>query len=650
MTLWENDIAPRGDACRDIARKTGNAGSVPRGVQNSNRSASRFWQRKVPTIAVFALVATSFLADPALVLAQSEDSPVVAGNSSLDRPIDDSLSGLFNPDGSLAGGGTGHGRTARRAAPPPPPPTPAQIAGLATLQREAETYQREARNYRDTITTVVRQHYELRRRRTISALDEQISTERTALDQARADAITKLEGFIAKYAGAKADKEATPDAMFRLAALYEERSRTKSTMEINTDDLKPSIALYKNIIRYFPDYREIAAVYYYLGHALYDSDRLDEAQQVWRASVCSNHFLYPAPINPKDPTRDIVADVMQDHTADYWIGWRHRFPTPDSLKNEAKRTEGLGSSNAVSWEMFFRNPFPETCTHIKQDPKAGEDPRYVAETWWRIGDWYFDESDRKAGPYALNRAVVAYRNSMKASENEKGVLHGVAMYKLAWTYYKQQRYQTAVGQFVDLLRYTDEVETRTGDPGADFRSEAYTYIAGSLTFADFRGPAESEPYIQRADTLDTDSDPAVIERKMRIAIDRVQDPSLIPQDARWTFQVYKALALEYKELNQLRNRIELSELMLKKWPLDRQAPEIQAGIADTYEELARMAREGTVDRKENAAKGLEARSRLAAYVGNTPWVQANRNDPEAIQLAERLVSGGLQRAAAEHTN
>src|SRR5690606_15796901 len=32
------------------------------------------------------------------------------------------------------------------------------------------------------------------------------------------------------------------------------------------------------------------------------------------------------------------------------------------------------------------------------------------------------------------------------------------------------------------------------------------------------------------------------------------------------------------------------------------------------------------------------------------WVEANKDDPEAIQTAERLVRGGLRRAAADHTN
>ncbi len=43
-------------------------------------------------------------------------------------------------------------------------------------------------------------------------------------------------------------------------------------------------------------------------------------------------------------------------------------------------------------------------------------------------------------------------------------------------------------EFVHLLNYTDEQEKLTGDPGADFRQEAYTYIAGSLDNFDFVGP------------------------------------------------------------------------------------------------------------------------------------------------------------------
>ena len=47
-----------------------------------------------------------------------------------------------------------------------------------------------------------------------------------------------------------------------------------------------------------------------------------------------------------------------------------------------------------------------------------------------------------------------------------------------------------------------------------------------------------------------------------------------------------------------------------------------------------------------AAKALEARTALANYIGNTPWVDANKDNPEALERADKLVKGGLRTAAA----
>ncbi len=297
--------------------------------------------------------------------------------------------------------------------------------------------------------------------------------------------------------------------------------------------------------------------------------------------------------------------------------------------------------------MSFRNPYNDSCKAVPQKTGPGQEPRYIAEVWWLIGDYHFNEVDQAGGPFNYNRAEAAYQQSIKF---KKPPVHGVAMYKLSWTYFKQQRYETSVHEFIDLLRYTDQQEKATGDTGADFRAESYTYIAGSLTYLDFTGPAVDEPYVPRNDILDIETDPHVAEQKMRIAIDRVQDPKLIPQTEKWTVDIYKALAQEFKELNQLHNNIDVDELILKKWPMHRDAPVVQNEIADIYDKLTAQSREGTAERKENAAKALDARTKLSAYVGATPWTDANKNDPEAIQTADRLVHGGLRRAAADHTN
>ena len=168
-----------------------------------------------------------------------------------------------------------------------------------------------------------------------------------------------------------------------------------------------------------------------------------------------------------------------------------------------------------------------------------------------------------------------------------------------------------------LLHYADEQEAKTGDPGADFRSEAYTYIAGSLTYVDFDGPPPELPYIPRNDVLDTETDPVAAENKMAVAIQRVQDPALVPQDQKWTVEIYKALAQEYIEITQNRNAVAMLELTLQKFPMNRDAPVMQNKVAELYDQLSRLAPDGSAARAEYASKALEARSKLAAYVGTT---------------------------------
>ncbi|MEZ4306989.1 MAG: hypothetical protein R3F14_02930 [Polyangiaceae bacterium] len=543
-----------------------------------------------------------------------------------------------------------------------PPPSADQLAALAELQKEADAYEKAARDYRATITGIVKHHYEDRKRRILAALDSEISIESKALADAREEAIKKHEEFVAKYSGPNADPENTPDKMFRLAALYEERARDREDDAAVNAGLAEAIALYKRVIREFSQYREIAAIYYYLGHALKDSSRLFEAQQVWRSMVCRNHYSYPVPVDPKDATRDIIGRLPQDHDSDFWRGWDNRHPEPIDIANRKaklqpkkgpKKTKKQQEEEAVYAEpggpdeTVYVTPYPEDCEPLPQKTKPGEEVRYINEVWWLIGDHHFDEIDPAGGPYNFNRAETAYRHSIKY---QRRPVYGVAMYKLAWTYFKQQRYEQSVKQFIELLRYTDEEEKKTGDTGADFRTEAYTYIAGSLTYLDFVGPGPSDPYVPRSDVLDTEQDPRQVELKMRIAIDRVQDAKLIPQGEKWSVEVYKALMQEFKELNQYRNLVEVAELILKKWPLHRDAPVIQNTIADVYDTLTGQSRAGTAERAESSAKALEARTKLARYVGTTDWTEANKDDPEALQTAERLVRGGLRRAAADHTN
>ena len=529
--------------------------------------------------------------------------------------------------------------------PPLPPPTPEQVAAYEAMRQEADAYAKGARDYKDTISTIITLHYEEKKRSILGGLDREIGIEKGELKKARETAIKRLEEFIAKYSGANAQPEETPDAMYRLAALYEERARSDD--DPNSDlaiTLKPAIGLYKRVIHEFPKYQELAGIYYFLGHALNDSRRVDEAQQVWRSLVCRNHYKYPVASDPKDADVDKVTPMPQDHDAAYWKAWRAKYPVPDALKK---------AKGALD-EVTFNDPYLADCQMIPQpNVLPGQEPKYVAEVWWRIGDWEFDQLDLAGGvldyePFAVwdyNRAASAYTRSM---QYKKPPLFGVALYKYAWTLFKQQRYEAAVHEFVHLLNYTDEQQKLTGDPGADFRNEAFTYIAGSLDNFDFTGPAAEEPYIARPDVLDTAKSPAEAELKLRVAIERVQNPQLIPQDKPWTIEIYKALALEFRAINQYKNALTIYEMTLDKWPMDPSAPETQNAIAEVYDLLVRGTKVGD-ERSGYERKVLEARTALAKYIGDTPWVDANKDNPSALQRAEELVRTGLKGAAITHT-
>jgi hypothetical protein len=525
---------------------------------------------------------------------------------------------------------------------PLPPPNEAQIRALERFAEEATEYEQAARDYRSTLTLLVRHHYEEQRRRILESLDQDVHEQQEQLRVMRDEAIRRLETFVARYSGENADPSATPDAMFRLAALYEERARTDEKVNLS-DGLVPAMALYRKIIEQFPAYKELAGVAYYLGHAYTDAGRLDEGQQAWRSLVCQNRF--PPVSDPADVSKIIQQPLPQDHDPAFWSDWYNRNPIPFDQLGPRQRDVSQGGVTIQREELSFDNPY-RGCEPIQQEVQPGQEPRYLAEAWWQLGNFHFDQLDA-GGPYSLNRALSAYERSLQF---KKPPLYGVALYKRAWTSFKQQRYHAAVDGFVNLLRYADQEEAETGDPGADFRSEAYTYIAGSLTYVDFEGPPAEDPNIARSDVLDVEMDPVIAEEKMAIAITRVQNPKIVPQDEKWTGEIYKALGQEFIDITQNRNAVAVLELALARFPMDRDAPKLQDRVAALYEQLARLAPEGSATRREYTQRALEARTMLAAYVGTTEWTQANRDDTEALTQAETLAKAGLQRAAADHTN
>ncbi|HTV19858.1 MAG TPA: hypothetical protein VMG12_14335, partial [Polyangiaceae bacterium] len=267
------------------------------------------------------------------------------------------------------------------------PPSDAQVDALERFQAEANDYEQAARDYRGTLTLLVRHHYEEQRRRILEALDQDIDQEQDQLSITRDEAIRRLEAFVARYSGPNADPSATPDAMFRLAALYEEKARGDTKVEL-AQGLLPAMALYRRIVDEFPAYQELAGVAYYLGHAYTDAGRLDEGQQAWRSLVCHNNF--PLVSDANDEGKIQVTPLRQDHDPQFWADWYNRNPIPLDQLGKHQRDTSRGGVDIEREELSFDDPY-RGCEAIPQQLQAGQEPRYVAEAWWQLGNFHFDQ-------------------------------------------------------------------------------------------------------------------------------------------------------------------------------------------------------------------------------------------------------------------
>src|SRR5207245_1801405 len=134
----------------------------------------------------------------------------------------------------------------------------------------------------------------------------------------RGSAIVLFENFLAKYAH---DDRWTPDAMFRLAELYFEKSNDEyltATASANaagaqvTPDYQKTIDIYRQLIGRFPSYRMLDGAYYLMGWCLGEMNKDGEALQAMRALVCANKYKPLDPPPPPQPSKGRSGSKVED--------------------------------------------------------------------------------------------------------------------------------------------------------------------------------------------------------------------------------------------------------------------------------------------------------------------------------------------------
>ncbi|PKN56542.1 MAG: hypothetical protein CVU56_15425, partial [Deltaproteobacteria bacterium HGW-Deltaproteobacteria-14] len=172
------------------------------------------------------------------------------------------------------------------------------------FQRAAERFRTVVEDYQSEVGLVLQRSFADREKHLGKRYDKQAEEIDLDLKQRRLDAIRRFERFIAKYPD---DPLHTPDAMFRLAELYYERSavdyadaqeryteerelyergKIPTEPQASQRDYSDSVKLYRQLLGRFGDqYRYADAVYYLLGYVLNESGEDIEARNVWLTMV-----------------------------------------------------------------------------------------------------------------------------------------------------------------------------------------------------------------------------------------------------------------------------------------------------------------------------------------------------------------------------
>ncbi|MCE9673797.1 tetratricopeptide repeat protein [Myxococcus stipitatus] len=331
---------------------------------------------------------------------------------------------------------------------------------LQDVSRALKTYEEESREYSREVQLLMEHKYEQKRDSLSSAYEKVIRDLEAQERKQRVEAIVRFEEFLRRY---PSEPRYTPDVMFRLAELYYERSQDEHQLAMkdyrdrldahdkNPDsafpveprkDYSDSIALYRRLLKDYPDYRLNDGAMYLLGYCLEEQEQVDESFIAYQQLIGK----YP---------RSRFATEAWVRIGEYWF---ENYSNPKALPQAAQAFEAASRDTLhplydkalykLGWTYYRMDRFDEAVGAFltlvdfyeaqrvaRGEEEAGGDLRtealqyvaisladeswggiaraqslfaqrgarpYEADVYRRLGDVYFDQANNTA-------AVEAYR-------------------------------------------------------------------------------------------------------------------------------------------------------------------------------------------------------------------------------------------------
>ena len=372
-----------------------------------------------------------------------------------------------------------------------------------------------------------------------------------------------------------------------LAASYEKAIRD---LEVNErKDRLDAIAQFEEFLQRYPDEpRYTPDVMFRLAELYYERSADDHAvamrayeDQLKRVDPSSNAPPPPEPAVDFRPSIGLYRQLLE------------KFP---KFKFNDATTYLLGY--CLEKQNDFEGAQQAYHDVIDGYPKS----KFVTEAWVRIGEYYFDDYD---DPDALPRAAQAYEAAIK---DTKSPLYDKSLYKLGWTYYRQDRFEPAVQRFTELVDFYDRTGTKKdGKATGDLRGEALQYTAISFTDEKWGSVEKAKATFARMGGR--------------------------PYEA----EVYRRMGDVYFDQTRHTDAVAAYRLALQKDPLADDAPKLQQKIVQAYER----------DRKLNEAFA-ESEALANAYAPGTPWYEKHQNDPEVLAATQEMAEKNLYGSAVYH--
>ncbi len=294
--------------------------------------------------------------------------------------------------------------------------------------REAyERYTSTIEEYQRALQNMVETEFNRRMAEIEAAFDPRISEAEAIEGQQRNEAITSLEQLLAQYPD---DADHTPDALFRLALLYDQREEEEFAAQQTA---------------YFR--------------------QLDEIQQ-------QNGDMDELPMPPERSYEESQA-MFQRLLAD-WPGYRGKDLAYYFLAHIEWEQGNWDLSRDLAAELIREAP----------------DSDFVPHAWLMIGEYYFENADRD-GPEQIRDNLLLALDAFEEAGSQRGresltdANYIRAIYSWAWAHYRLENYPQAIGVFREVVDLVDAIAQETGERRDILREDAIAHLAEILAMEDW---------------------------------------------------------------------------------------------------------------------------------------------------------------------